>query len=213
MAGTYHACTPTTASYFADPAGYASFITSMSPHAVVGVIAGPSTSDLMTGAITMPFGQTLGLLPSCTATINSHYNIARPGLRLASFLSGFGDHGLYRTICQTDYTAAMADIANVAIVAFGTCFEGNIQTTDVDPQNEGLQLPCTFSDSEGGIIPPCQMSDPFTPNPSSPHPCWWAKLNPVTCPTTPTQLEFHIERTVAPPAGDVVHVSCPLAGG
>src|SRR5262249_47470999 len=131
--------------------------------------------DIATGPITEPFQQALALLPSCTATIGGHTEIGRPGIRLADFLANFrADRGRFYTICQSDYSAALADIGNTLFNAVSPCLEGAIDTTDADPSNPGTQLQCTVTDVQNSntmaetdaLIPPCQMQDATTPSPT-----------------------------------------------
>ena len=90
--------------------------------------------------------QPLALLPSCNATINGNPAIGRPAVRLASFLSNFGDRGRFYSICQSDYSAALTDIGKTLFNAISPCLEGDVDPTDVDPNNPGTQLQCTVTD-------------------------------------------------------------------
>ena len=217
--GSYSNCTVRTDTYLQDPATYAQFLSTVKPpgRSVVALIAGdPTTSITMTGAITSPIVQQLALEPSCMATINGNAAIARPGLRLQDFLSPFGDHGLFRTICQSDYSQALTDIGTLLFNAISPCLEGNLDTRDGDLNNPGLQPDCVVSDvvtDDAGDqsetpMHACAMSDATTPDPAGARPCWWVAPDPVAC-TTQTSLELHVERGgLAPAPGTDVSVAC-----
>ena len=212
--GSYHGCTVRTGSYLADPAGFAGFLAGLkSPgQVVVGVIGGDPTPDLETGAITTPFNQPLALLPSCTATINGNYAIGRPGLRLADFADQFGDHGLYDTVCQPDYSQTLADLGALLFASVSPCLEGDIA---YDPASPSKQPECSVSDvtdlntaaQAETLIPVCPMVDATTPDPAGPRPCWWVSQDPATCPDG-TNLHLNVERDQAPPTGDNIRVEC-----
>ncbi|MDB4955381.1 MAG: hypothetical protein JWO36_2950 [Myxococcales bacterium] len=217
-AGSYANCHVRTDSYLQDPALYAQFLSAVKPpgKTVVALIAGdPSTTLTMTGAITTPFTQQLALEPSCMATINGQPAIGRPANRLQDFLTPFGDHGLFRTVCQPDYSQALTDVGKLLFKAISPCLEGMLNLADVDPANPGLQPDCTVSDIQNAdtgtehetAMPTCQMTGPTTPNPAGARPCWWVAPNPASC-TTDTKLELHVERTTPPSTGTSVRVAC-----
>jgi hypothetical protein len=171
----------------------------MDPSAiVVAATAGDPQTTIMTGAITSPFSQSLALLPSCTATVNGQFAIARPGIRLASFLGALGSHGLFHTVCSADYTTAFADFANAIALATGPCIAGNLATTDIDPTNPGLQLACTATVGTT-TIPACKMSDATTPDPSGPQPCYWLESAAAACASTQSHVAVRTSGTL--PAG------------
>ncbi len=120
--GTYNDCKPLVGSYLQDTDFYTSFLASVKDPSqlVVALIAGgqqdgsPPASTIMTGPLTIG-GQTqaMALQPSCNATINGNMAIARPGIRLYDFLTQFGDHGLYQTVCTGDYSPALTAIGQL----------------------------------------------------------------------------------------------------
>ena len=132
-----------------------------------------------------------------------------------------GARGKYYSVCQSDYTAALADIGTQLFNAISPCLEGNIDETDTDPNNPGLQPQCTVSyiqnfGSTGQTeqqIQVCPMTGPNTPA-ASPRPCWWVEMNATDCPDPtafPTHLELHVESASAPPIGTVTSVSCAVS--
>ena len=118
--GTYTGCRPRVGGYLHDVADYVTFLTSIKDPRRIGVvaIAGDPSTTITTGAITSPFSQQLGVLPSCSATINGNENIARPADRLADFvarLSATGAEAEVSTICTSDYASAFTDAARMAL--------------------------------------------------------------------------------------------------
>ena len=198
--GTYTNCAVRTGSYLKDPAIYYEFLkTVVDPSAlVVEAITGPATSNIATGAITTPFNQTLALLPSCTATIGGNPAIARPGIRLTSFVGHLGNHGAVSSACATDYTPALQDLASRVALAISPCYEGSLDTTDVDAANPGLQLACSAT-AGGATIPACSMSDATTPAGNTATPCYWLEANSSSCPSTATHVVVHPVGTLAGP--------------
>ena len=234
-AGTYSDCTPRTNSYLQDPHAYSQFLTSVkrAGQVVVAAIAGPppglqtndsppqmaSSPNIRTGSLTLNgVTQPLALLESCTAKINGNDAIGRPAVRLASFIEDFGDHGRFYTVCQGDYSAALADIGRTLFNAISPCLEGDLDTTDADPGNPGTQLQCSVSDAQvddpsgenAEIIPICAMQDENTPAANGRRPCWWVKHDAAACPAPDTGFELELERTEAPAAGTNVVVECAL---
>jgi hypothetical protein len=218
--GTYHNCKPKTGSYLQDTKFYHDFLAGLkSPgQIVVAALAGDPKSDVVsTGALSMPFVQGLALLPSCMTMINGNLQIGRPGIRMNDFVQQFGDHGLYDTICQSDYSQALTDIGTLLFKSVSPCLDGDVDPTDINPTNPGIQPDCAVSDvvnlntpqqTETQIVN-CPMTDPNTPDPAGARPCWWVKTNAAACMTAPN-LEIHVERASSPPAGDNVQVSCAI---
>jgi len=187
---------------------------------VVAVLGGPASTTIKTGAITMPpapFHQDLALLPSCDATINGNYAFGRPAIRLNDFVTSFGDHGLFRTICQGDYSQTLRDIGDLLFESVSPCLAGDVAADDIDPTTPGLQLDCTVTDvvnlntseQHETIIPRCPMKDASTPDTAT-RPCWWVKSDPAACAAPSSGIELHVERAGAPPVGDNVKVSCAI---
>ena len=247
---TYTNCKPRTDSYLQDPAFYSSFLAGVKDPArtVVAVIGAPpphfSTNDnppLTAGTTPNTFSEitvgslTLGsqpqdpaLLASCSATINGDSAIGRPGVRLASFLSAYGDRGRYYSVCQGDYSAALKDIGSTLFNAISPCLEGAIDPADADPNNPGTQLQCVLNDvlNLGGSdatqtpIPACKMVNQANtvmdcttapcPDPAGARPCWWTDQNPTECPAPDTGYELRIERSMPAATGTTVDVQCAV---
>jgi hypothetical protein len=238
--GTYANCTVTSGSYLRDPAYYAAFLASIKDpsQTVVAVISGPppgvttndvppqrcqmcgpQDNDISTGPLTIP-GRPglLAILPSCSATINGNPTNANPAIRLGDFVANIGaNHGYFYSVCQSDYTAALAGIAGVLFNTMSSCLEGAIDTSDRDPTNPGTQLTCTVADvvdlgtasETSTLIPACTMADARTPDPNQTFPCWWADMNTTQCIAPDTGYEVVVDRNgQSPPTGTVVQVTC-----
>lgn len=254
---TYSGCTVRTGSYLQDPAYYASFLTSIKPAAqiVAAAIAGPppglltddmppqqcttcgsANNQISTGSLQIPGQaqpQTMALQPACSTMIGSDMALARPAIRIASFLDDLAAAGAQRgfyTACQSDYQAALAGIGAILASAVSPCLSNQIDQTDADPHNPGLQLQCNVSDvvdqgtsaEQQTAIPTCEMSD--SPNPSvtpacttgpcpaanAATPCWWVQSNTSTCPAPSSGLAVYVDRSTSPVAGTVVDVQCAI---
>ena len=233
--GTYTNCTPRTDSYLQDPSYYAQFLGTIKDpgQIVVAVIAGPppglttndtppqtaTSANISIGPLALGANtQALALQASCSATINGNPAIGRPAVRLASFLGAFGQRGRFYSICQGDYSPALADIGKTLFNAISPCLEGAIDPTDADPNNPGPQLQCTVADVQNGgtptetltQMPACKMTDATTPDPSGVRPCWWIDSNTTNCPAPDTGFELNIVRADAAATGTVTQVECAV---
>ncbi|MBX3162067.1 MAG: hypothetical protein KF773_39255 [Deltaproteobacteria bacterium] len=219
--GDYTNCRVRTDSYLTAPSAYAEFLATVKDpsRTVVALIAGDPKSDISFGRVVFDatVSQPLGLLPSCNTTIDGNPQIGRPANRLAAFLGTYGNRGLFRTVCQADYSQALADIGQLLFNAVSPCLEGELSTRDVDDRNPGTQLDCEVSDVVDPFaahpietqIPRCAMADATTPAAGGTRPCYWIASNPAAC-TTATGLELRVERTSPPAAGTELRVSCAL---
>ena len=205
--GTYTNCAASTGPYERDPAYYFRFLTTIKPpgEIFVATITGdPSSTITVDGSITEQ--------PSCTTTINGNPTRALAGIRIADFVAQTAPErsGQY-TICQSDYSAALANIGQLLFSSVAPCILGTFSTTDVDPNNPGVQLDCTVQDVSGTsatVLPICTMSGPTTVDPSSPKPCWWTDVNAASCPYTTSHFEVSFVRAAPPPAGTVTQLRC-----
>lgn len=234
--GTYTNCVSRTDSYLQRPSYYSSFLSTIKDPAqiVVAAIAGPppgvmtndsppqtaSAPNVQVGPLVLSGNtQPLALLPSCNATINGNPQVGRPGVRLAEFMSNFGDRGRFYSICQSDYSAALTDIGKTLFNAISPCLEGDVDPADADPNNPGTQLQCTVTevvtaDTSGATstaMPACQMQDATTPAPGGARPCWWIDKNTTTCPSPDTGYEMNFVRTAPPALGTTVDVECAVS--
>jgi hypothetical protein len=217
--GTYTGCKPREDGALATPSSFATFLTSIkdSQRIVVALIGGDRTSTIETGPLTISGSspQERVVQPSCMATINSVLQVARPANRLAAFVDAFASQGLFRTVCESDYSQALADIGKLIGDSISPCLNGKLDTRDRDPANPGLQPDCTVSeltnvetpDEDEVAIPRCAMADATTPAPGGERPCWWVAADATTCPDA-DHLELHVERANPNEAGTDIRVSC-----
>lgn len=215
--GSYTGCRIRRDGLLNDPDLYAQFLSAVKDPSLIAVaaIAGDPTTDITTGPLTAPFRQDLALLPSCTTMIDGRLAIGRPAGRIDAFLGNFGDRGLFRTVCQADYSQVVADIGALLLEGLSPCLEGMVDTTDTDAANPGLQPDCTVSELQdpGGdaeietLVPRCHMIAEGQPNLLGQRACWWVQANAAAC-ATETHLELHVERSVVAPPDSVLRVSC-----
>jgi hypothetical protein len=224
--GSYTNCAVRHDGYLNKPSDYAQFLVSVKGAAGVAValIAGDPTTSVVAGPLDFvrPDGtkitQELAIQPSCHATINGNLAIGRPSLRLNEMVASFGDRGLFRTVCQSDYSSALADIGALLFAAVSPCLEGSLDTRDIDASNPGLQPDCTVSDIEAPgtdaevetAIPRCRMTDEGQPQLNGERACWWVEPKPEAC-ATETHLELRVERAAPAPPNTTVRVSCAIA--
>jgi|GEM_PF-1505019 len=215
--GAYTDCQIRRDTLLTDPDAYAAFLSNLDgpPGVAVALIAGDPAQAIETGALSIQtHNQALALEPSCRATILGNAAVARPAIRLDEFRRRFGDHGLFSTVCQSDYSQAVDDIGTLLFNAINPCLEGTLDARDLDAAKPGLQVECSVSevtDAYSGapvehVIRRCAMLDDEHADPGDGSTCWWVKRNP-SC-ATPTQLELEVERAVSPAAGTVMEVSC-----
>ncbi len=176
---------------------------------IVSAIIGPSALTdpavrTTTVAINAAMNDTPVVQPSCT---NGSQN-AFPMPRIAHFAQQFPERNTFHSLCSGDLGGALTDIAEKIIGVVGDpCLKSDVDTTDADLNNPGLQLSCTVSDvvePDGRAfetpIAPCKMRDAITPAADAVQPCWYVK--PLDkCASYPTQLALtiHPETRVTPP--------------
>ena len=171
---------------------------------IVSVIFGPSatTPDPVVPATTVKLDTSTTparavVQPSCT---NGKQN-AFPMPRLWHFAQQFPDRHSFYSLCNNDLGAGLAQIGQLIRRVVGNpCFESDLDTTDLDPNNPGIQLDCAVSDvapygkpnAVETVIPPCKMADATTPAADASQPCWYVKPDPVKCSDYPTELTFAV---------------------
>lgn len=215
--GDYSGCRVRDDSLLYPPDAYARFLLNLpGPVGVaVALIAGDPSTSVATGRLNS--GQPVSVLPSCHGTVNGRDAIGRPPIRLERMLSNFGDHGLFRTVCQSDYSAALSDIGALLFKLASPCLEGDLDTRDASSE-PGLQPDCTVSDFQAlgtadeveTLVPRCAMSSEEQPALDGARPCWWVKANPKAC-LTETGLELHVERSTAAAPNSIVRAACAIA--
>jgi hypothetical protein len=200
-AASYSGCVPRPDSLMKLPDEYAQFLLDLkgtNDKLFVGVIAG----DASPFAVEISPVEKPTLASSCTTTTGES---ADPGVRLAAFSQKFGPRGAFHSICQEDLSTPLQALAESIEDALEPCLGGSFDTTDVNPTQPGLQLPCAVTeenhtDGSERTIARCAMTDPTTPS-LDVLPCWWAEADPTICPadTFPTSMLLHVERSPSAP--------------
>jgi hypothetical protein len=108
---------------------------------------------------------------------------ADPAVRIQQWVNGFGNHGLFETICASSLAPAMSQTAGELVKLLGpVCLPGNLVDTDL---------------ATAGIQPDCQVVDTYvnaqnqvvsTPLQSclgngGAAPCWLVSPNTAQCGT------------------------------
>jgi len=185
----------------------------------ISLIAGDPETTIMTGALPLNGQfQDPALLPSCSATINGDPAIGRPAIRLKAFADRYAPRSSFASVCQPDYTQALvAAEGTMTSMMSSPCIDGNVDTSDTDATNPGLQPACTVvdqfdfgqPDQSTLTLPACPMLGATLPDPNGPRPCWWAAIDESCLPSS--ELAMHIERNTPAPAGTVVSETCAKA--
>ncbi len=120
---------------------------------------------------------------------------ADPGFRMAEFLGKFPQRSSLQSICESDLSGALDQIADLLTLAIGNpCIKGDL--VDIDPNTAGIQPNCEVQFEEEGAdpvrVPQCSSSPP---GPSDPDPCWHVFEDASQCSLTASQLKIEIRRT------------------
>lgn len=203
--GSYSNCRPRTNSpYLFHPDSFIQDIKSLKSDEkkiIVATMMGPRPQDLIPAETTrvvtrMVNGTTIpSVEPSC---VNGAQN-AFPMPRLLHFQQAFTNNAFY-SLCNNDLSAGLTEVAKLIRRALGNpCFETDLDQTDTDPNNPGLQPQCTVSDVANPdsanpiehILPACKMADDDTPAADNPSTgCWYVVPDPVKCEIYPTKLQI-----------------------
>jgi hypothetical protein len=156
------------------------------------------------------------IAPSCVTSAGE----ADPAIRFKYFMDKFPNRNTFTSICNTDLSDALTQIAELLARVIGNpCLEGNISTVDVRDDMPGTQYDCQVSDVQypntdlesQTPIPRCIQTSDTAIDPSSPTPCWWMYQDTANCSDSPTGLTLIVERG-DPPAdplpGTHVIASC-----
>ena len=195
--GDYTGCHPRHGGYLGDVESYVTFLKHLKnpSQLLVTLIAGDPSTTIHTGTIEQPFAQSLALLPSCQTTIDGNLAIARPALRLDAFRRAFGDRGVFETVCQDDYSGALAQIGDSMLDMMSNC---------LDPEVDLDQPRCTVTERDAVgtpgetdvLIPACGASGA--------RPCWQVQAS-AACGAGGA---LEIERVAPPPPGSVIDAVC-----
>ena len=213
--GTYTNCRPRTNSpYLNHPDEFVEAIKALKTdpkNIIVSTIIGPSArTDPSVPNTRVIINTAMNNIPQVQPSCTNGAQNAFPMPRLFHFAQQFPERNSFSSLCNADLGDGLAQIAELIRRVVGNpCFESDLDTTDLDPNNPGTQLECTVSDvSNRGepnevevIVPACEMADATTPAPDAKQPCWYVKPDPVKCATYPTKLTFavHPEQRQVPP--------------
>jgi hypothetical protein len=152
------------------------------------------------------------LKQSCIYEGPSGTQFAYPGIRTADFLGQFAERNTHSTICTSDLSAALVQVAALLKrVVADPCFDR--QLLDADPTTDGAQYDCSVTevrhrantaDEELRVIGQCDAA-------RSRLPCWHIEEDADHCSYTQTNphLKLVVDRGSEIPAADVhVKVSC-----
>lgn len=200
-AGTYSNCRPRTNSpYLRHPDELVGILKGLKDDPekiIVATLMGPMPAPPDAVRVSINSNGVAVVAPSCT---NGGQN-AFPMPRLLHFANAFPDRNTFYSLCNNDLSAGLTLVAQLIRRAFGNfCFESNVDQTDLDPAQPGLQLQCAVSDvtnpgkanAAETAIPACRMANDTTPDPSSAQPCWYVVPDPAKCDSYPTQLALAI---------------------
>ncbi len=195
-------CVPRTNSpYLYDVSEYTSFLRSLKSDPgdvlVAGIIGNPTgvEVDLKDGK------------PNLKASCESDSGKAVPAIRLSAFLDAFPNRNTVTTICNSDLSDALTQIAGDIIVGLDACLDGDLLITDGEPTCTVADVLRRHQDNEvETIVAQCDAS-------RSNIPCYYYELNEEQCnsQSQPTQLELLVERGEFDPAkGTEVVARCEV---
>jgi len=163
---------------------------------IVAAITGPTTPYSVTLSNvrirgTQMFEMEPRIVPSCTSTNGE----AAPSVRIRQFVDAFGDNGTFESICEGDFSPAMARIGDkIAGRIRHQCLEE--PPVDRDPTRPGVQANCEVyqetNTSDGPVRSSIDSCDDVPP------PCWRIQSD-STCPGTGTEVIVDRGSVPAPP--------------
>ena len=163
---------------------------------IVAAITGPTTPYSVTLSNvrirgTQMFEMEPRIVPSCTSTNGE----AAPSVRIRQFVDAFGDNGTFESICEGDFSPAMARIGDkIAGRIRHQCLEE--PPVDRDPTRPGVQANCEVyqetNTSDGPVRSSIDSCDDVAP------PCWRIQSD-STCPGTGTEVIVDRGSVPAPP--------------
>ena len=219
-------CEPRTGSqYMQDVAPYVQFIKDLKDNdrniIVAGIIGNVDEQGTMSVVPDPDDATRPAVAPSCS----SSSGVAFPAFRIKSFLESFPERNSVTTICNNNLSDALADIAQLIVVAVGSpCIDRPI--ADRNPNLPLIQPECSVSDVLNpeaeppermeSTIPPSTIIDPATGLPdastscgSISPPCWGFKHDAMQCQEAPDNLAIDVNRGGASvPLGTVLEVEC-----
>lgn len=194
-------CVPRTNSpYLHDVSEYVNFLRSLKSDPgdviVAGIIGNPTNVEV----------DLKDDKPHLKESCESPSGKAAPAIRLSAFLDSFPNRNTTTTICSSDLSDALTQIASDIVGGLDACLDGDLRLTD-----EGEPI-CTVADvlrrhqdnEVETVVARCDAS-------RSNIPCYYYNLNEAECGAHETQLELLVERgEFDPPGGTEVVAHCEL---
>jgi hypothetical protein len=228
--GVKTGCVPDdTNNYLFDIEKYVTFLKGLKDNERDVIVAGiiGNTEPVEVGRKT-PMGQTMqrpDLVPSCTLCLSSTVpcpqadtSPADPGIRLRAFFESFPDRFTFTTICDTDYSDALIQIAELLRTVIGfPCITA--QLVDTDPSTPAIEPDCSFAYvTDPGLPTEMQQTlakcDTDTGTPGN-MPCWRLVtdadgngMNDCAPPPETSGLAVKVERTSDPPDNTYIQGGC-----
>ncbi len=189
----------------APVADYVDFLRAVKPDPSMVIVAAVTTDpadpvvSLASGAPTLD--------PACETDTAQ----GRPTPRMHALLDAFPQRNAAASVCDEDWSDAMALLAELArVVLVAPCLDGDI---DLDLDADGIQHDCTVSQVrfegdrivEDIVLDECSSADP----PDTERPCFVIDTDPLVCPDTPTSATLEVLRgRENVPAGTVIQARC-----
>jgi hypothetical protein len=132
--------------------------------------------------------------PALQQSCESVNGFAVPAVRTFSFLQGFPNRNSFTTICATDLSDALVNIANLIKEVIGDpCIQGTLK--DINLTQPGVQPDCVVSQvTDPGtdhemekILPECLPAGAAT---HTNTPCWYFEEDLAQCSMTPSKLKL-----------------------
>ncbi len=132
--------------------------------------------------------------PSLQQSCESVNGFAVPSVRNFAFLQGFPNRNSFTTICNTDLSDALVNIAALIKEVIGDpCIQGTLK--DVNPTADGVQPDCVVSEvvdpntdhEVETILAACLPEGPGT---HTNTPCWYFEEDLTQCSMTPSKLKL-----------------------
>jgi hypothetical protein len=205
--GTKSGCTSNeSGQYLTDTQRYVDFLKGLKPDdptkVIVAAIGGPKTPVETVLAVPPQGTQAIpALAHSCTYNGADGPEVADPDVRISQFLDGFPNRNTFSTVCQSDLSGALTQIAELLKTALGSpCIQGKL----AEPYDCSVSDVTNFGkpNQSETVLPECNnTADPAS---SSNIPCWAIEGDATLCPNG-DKIKLKVERgNTTPP--DNTHV-------
>jgi len=213
--GTKLNCRPRTSSpYMYTLPRYIDFLRNLKSDPKLIIVAGiVGVFDQETGTVVVGPDATNATWPevqkSCGYDPNDDNAGASPPVRLTNFMVSFPERNTFTTICNSNLSDALVQIATLLKTAIGNpCIDAPL--ADRNPDLPGLQEECSVADVTAPdgpnrtetVIPKCDANHSVIP-------CWEFVADAVQCPDAPDNLAIEVDRGgFTPPLGTVLQLQC-----